>query len=90
MPTPLGDTTLVKVIVGKYRTNTRCKKTYNLPKEDFKKYGEYLSEIQKIRVIKKKLPEGIFKLLMDEIYNTTVSTDSLSVSPPSLDSSSLG
>ena len=73
-----------------YRKTTTCIRVNHLPKEDVTKYGHYLSDVQKIRDLKKKIPEEFFKLLMAEFYNTALSTDSLSVSSPSPDSSSLG
>lgn len=43
-----------------YARSIKCKKRFNISNEEFKKYGKYLCDIQKLKAIKSRIPSEMF------------------------------
>lgn len=52
-----------------YKNSVKCKINHNLPAEDLKEYGMYLSDIYKLRKIREKLPSDLFEKIINEETN---------------------
>lgn len=49
-----------------YKNSVKCKNKNNLPPEELKEFGIYLSDIYRLRMIKQKLPTELFEKIIFE------------------------